>query len=40
MRQLLIDQGFPANKIVVAIDDVSDSDRHDVVEIFAIRKED
>lgn len=40
MRQLLIDQGFPANKIVVAIDDVSDSDRHDIVEIFAIRKED
>ena len=40
MRQLLIDQGYPANKIVVAIDDVSDSDRHDVVELFAIRKED
>jgi hypothetical protein len=40
MRQLLIDQGYPANKIVVAIDDVSDSERHDVVEIFAIRKED
>ncbi|MEY4090864.1 MAG: hypothetical protein RLZZ496_46 [Pseudomonadota bacterium] len=40
MRQLLIDQGFPANKIVVAIDDVSDSESRDIVEIFAIRKED
>lgn len=40
MRQLLIDQGIPANKIVVVIDDVSDSERHDVVELFAIRKED
>jgi hypothetical protein len=37
---LLIDQGFPANKIVVAIDDVSDSESRDIVEIFAIRKED
>ena len=40
MRQMLVDQGFPANKIVVVIDDVSDSERHDIVELFAIRKED
>lgn len=40
MRQLLIDQGYPANKIVVAIDDVSDSENRDIVELFAIRKED
>ena len=40
MRKLLIDQGIPANKIVVVIDDVSDSERHDVVELLAIRKED
>ena len=40
MRQLLIDQGYPANQIVVAIDDVSDSERHDIIELFAIRKED
>lgn len=40
MRQLLIDQGYPANKIVVAIDDVSDSENHDIIELFAIRKED
>ncbi len=40
MRQLLIDQGYPANQIVVAIDDVSDAERHDIIELFAIRKED
>lgn len=40
MRQLLIDQGYPTNKIVIAIDDISDSERNDIVEIFAIRKED
>ncbi len=40
MRQLLIDQGYPADKIVVAIDDVSDTESRDIVELFAIRKED
>ena len=39
MRQLLVESGYPANKIVLAIDDVSDSERTDVVELFAIRSE-
>lgn len=39
MRQLLIDLGYPAPKIVLTIDDVSDSERTDTLELFAIKNE-